>query len=83
MEVDSSYIHCKLKVIVKIYLLAFRYGVAAGKDAAWVEAQRSKINGLWGPLKQWMINNDLQSRLRDVAEYIPAPHCNQVLFFSF
>jgi hypothetical protein len=63
-------------------LMTFKYGVAAGKDAAWVQAQRTKINDMWGPLKQWMINNDLQSRLRDIAEYIPAPHCKQAVSTS-
>jgi len=57
-------------------LMTYQYGVAAGKDAAWAQAERTKINDLWVPLKQWMVTNDIQSRLRDIADYIPAPHCS-------
>lgn len=56
-------------------LMTFRYGVAAGKDAAWVSAQRTKINDLWAALKGWIVNNNLEARLRDIALFVPAPHC--------
>lgn len=60
-------------------LMTFKYGVAAGKDAVWVAAQRTKINDLWAALKLWFIRNDMQNRLRDIATYIPAPHCAQAV----